>query len=118
VVHAGGDDSPGVSPRMVRFAASLAAESADNVKGVVAARGDPVLRATAWHVKVRVRTIHCVARPASPGLPDLDLRYRSMFIAIWNLHRLEAAAVYGTCASSISAPLQKSRAAAILPRRA
>jgi len=72
---------------MVRFAASLAAESADNVKGVVAARGDPVLRATAWHVKVRVRTIHCVARPASPGLPDLDLRYRSMFIAIWNLHR-------------------------------
>ena len=88
MVHTGGDDSPGVSPRMVRFAASLAAKSADNVKGVVAARGDPVLRATAWHVKVRIRTIHCVARPASPGLPDLDLRYRSMFIAIWNLHRL------------------------------
>jgi len=70
VVHAGGgDDSPGVSPGMVRFAAALAAESVVDVEGVVAAPREPVIRATARHVEVRVRRIHCVARPASPALP-------------------------------------------------
>ena len=69
VVHAGGDDSPGVSPGMVRFAASLAAESFVYVEGVVATPRAPVLRATAQHVEVRVRKIRCVARRVSPGLP-------------------------------------------------
>ncbi|XP_039824218.1 uncharacterized protein LOC120694167 [Panicum virgatum] len=76
VVHAGGDDSPGVSPGMVRFAASLAAESVVDVEGVVATPRAPVLRATARHVEVRVRTIRCVARPASPGLPFSQPRRR------------------------------------------
>jgi aspartyl-tRNA synthetase len=67
VVHAGGD-GPGVSPGMVCFAAALGAESVVEVEGVVAAPRDPVLRATARHVEVRFRRIHCVAR-ASRSLP-------------------------------------------------
>ena len=66
MVHAGGDDSPSVSPGMVCFAASLVAESVVDVEGVVATPRAPVLRATARHVEVRVRMIRCVARPASP----------------------------------------------------
>jgi len=61
VVHAGGDDSPGVSPGMVRFAASLAAESIVDIEGVVAA--PPCSGPPPKHVEVRGRTIRCVARP-------------------------------------------------------
>ena len=75
VFHAGGD-SPGISPGMVRFTAALAAESVIDVEGVVATPRAPVLRDTARHVEVRVRTIRCVARPGSPGLPFSQPRRR------------------------------------------